>query len=89
MAPEGLKPVIEYSKGFSSFGGVMAWDASQAFANKGFLEGVKGALKAGPAPAANKTQKNGKGKDKKPAKEQGRGGKERNVRRVERQPWWA
>ena len=44
---EELKPVIEYSKGFKSFGGVMAWDASQAYANKNFLEGMKAALGGG------------------------------------------
>lgn len=41
---DGLKPIIEYCKTFASFGGVMAWDASQAYANKGFLDGVKAAL---------------------------------------------
>jgi len=89
VAPEGLKPVIEYSKGFSSFGGVMAWDASQAIANKGFLEGVKSALKAAPAAApASKGKVAKTQKKEKTAKKEGRG-KERNVRRVERQPWWA
>ncbi|KAK4611519.1 Class III chitinase [Fulvia fulva] len=39
-----LGPVLEYAKTFESFGGVMAWDASQAYANKGFLEGVKAAM---------------------------------------------
>lgn len=41
---ESLEPVIQYSKGFESFGGVMMWDVSQAYPNKGFLEGVKKAL---------------------------------------------
>lgn len=41
-----LKPIINYCKGFSSFGGVMAWDASQAYANKPFLNDVKTTLKA-------------------------------------------
>ncbi|KAE8328946.1 glycoside hydrolase superfamily [Aspergillus sergii] len=40
-----LEPVIAYSKSFESFGGVMMWDVSQAYGNKGFLDGVKGALK--------------------------------------------
>ncbi|SMR63314.1 unnamed protein product [Zymoseptoria tritici ST99CH_3D1] len=30
LSVANLKPVIEYSKKFSSFGGIMAWDASQA-----------------------------------------------------------
>jgi chitinase len=41
---EQLKPVIEYCQSFSSFGGVMMWDMSQAYANSGFLSGVKSAL---------------------------------------------
>lgn len=36
-----LASVIAYSQTFSSFGGVMMWDASQAVANAGFLAGVK------------------------------------------------
>ena len=39
-----LKEIIRYCKGFSSFGGVMMWDVSQAYANSGFLAGVKSAL---------------------------------------------
>lgn len=39
-----LEPVIEYSKGFESFGGVMMWDVTQAYGNKGFLKGVHNAL---------------------------------------------
>lgn len=35
-----LSDVINYCKTFSSFGGVMMWDASQAYANSGFLAGV-------------------------------------------------
>ena len=41
---ESLAKIIEYCKSFDSFGGVMMWDASQAYANEGFLPGVKGAL---------------------------------------------
>ncbi|KAF2225408.1 glycoside hydrolase superfamily [Elsinoe ampelina] len=41
-----LRPIINYCKQFSSFGGVMSWDLSQAMANSGFLGGVKKALKA-------------------------------------------
>ncbi|KAL4994142.1 glycoside hydrolase superfamily [Aspergillus recurvatus] len=39
-----LAPVISYSRGFESFGGVMMWDVSQAYGNPGFLEGVSKAL---------------------------------------------
>lgn len=35
-----LASVISYCKGFSSFGGVMIWDASQLYANSGFLAQV-------------------------------------------------
>ena len=35
-----LADVINYCKTFKSFGGVMMWDASQAYANSGFLAGV-------------------------------------------------
>jgi chitinase len=38
---------VEYSKKFSSFGGVMMWDASQAYANQGFIDGVRKALGEG------------------------------------------
>lgn len=40
ISASDLQPVIEYSKTFSSFGGVMMWDASQAYANDGFISGV-------------------------------------------------
>ncbi|KAJ5947567.1 Class III chitinase [Penicillium verhagenii] len=36
--------VIEYTKKFESFGGVMMWDTSQAYANQGFIDGVRKAL---------------------------------------------
>jgi len=39
-----LVPVIDNSKAFSNFGGVMMWDASQAQANTGFTDTVKSAL---------------------------------------------
>ncbi|KAI9760441.1 MAG: hypothetical protein M4579_001634 [Chaenotheca gracillima] len=39
-----LKGIIDYCKTFSSFGGVMMWDASQAFANGDFLSSVKSSL---------------------------------------------
>ncbi|KAI9036182.1 glycoside hydrolase family 18 protein [Aspergillus affinis] len=47
-----VKEIIGYVKQFSSFGGVMIWDASQVFANGGFLNGVKGALGGSVAEAA-------------------------------------
>ncbi|EED17962.1 class III chitinase, putative [Talaromyces stipitatus ATCC 10500] len=40
LSATALKPVLEYSATFSSFGGVMIWDASQAYANNGFISGV-------------------------------------------------
>ncbi|KAJ5609448.1 Class III chitinase [Penicillium herquei] len=39
-----LTEVIEYSKKFSSFGGVMMWDVTQAYANNGFIDSVRKAL---------------------------------------------
>lgn len=39
-----LASIISYSQGFSSFGGVMIWDMSQAYANSGFLSAVAGDL---------------------------------------------
>lgn len=39
-----LQGVINYSKQFSSFGGAMVWDMSQAYANSGFLPGLKSAV---------------------------------------------
>lgn len=44
LPPSSLGPVIQYSKTFSSFGGVMMWDASQAYANTGFISSVKSSL---------------------------------------------
>lgn len=41
---DSLAKIVEYCKGFDSFGGVMMWDASQAYANQGFLPGVKKAV---------------------------------------------
>jgi chitinase len=41
---DALAPVIEYSAKFDSLSGTMVWDASQAWANDGFLQGVKSAL---------------------------------------------
>lgn len=39
-----LAEVIQYSKKFDSFGGVMMWDATQAEANNGFIQAVANAL---------------------------------------------
>jgi chitinase len=39
-----LADIIAYSKSFSSFGGVMVWDMSQAYANTGFLDSVSADL---------------------------------------------
>jgi chitinase len=39
-----LASIISYCKGFSSFGGVMIWDASQVWANSGFLDSVSSDL---------------------------------------------
>lgn len=39
-----LKNIINYVTRFSSFGGIMMWDASQAYANDGFISGVAAAL---------------------------------------------
>ena len=41
-----LSSVISYCTQFSSFGGVMMWDASQAWANSGFVGDVSGDLSA-------------------------------------------
>ncbi|KAK5129200.1 hypothetical protein LTR08_003750 [Meristemomyces frigidus] len=43
----GLTPIVEYCNTFSSFGGVMAWDFSQAYGSqKAILRRVKSALTA-------------------------------------------
>ncbi|OGE57036.1 hypothetical protein PENARI_c002G08261, partial [Penicillium arizonense] len=39
-----LAKVIEYSKKFDSFGGVMMWDATQAYGNGAFIKDVRKAL---------------------------------------------
>lgn len=39
-----LDGVIEYSKKFESFGGVMMWDATQAYGNDGFIKDVRKSL---------------------------------------------
>ncbi|KAF9883098.1 hypothetical protein FE257_004106 [Aspergillus nanangensis] len=42
-----LSGIIEYVKGFSSFGGVMIWDASQAYANSGLTLEINSTLMDG------------------------------------------
>lgn len=42
-----LAEVIQYSKKYASFGGVMMWDATQAEANGGFIQDVRNALGGG------------------------------------------
>lgn len=44
LSPADLAPVLDYVKGFDSFGGVMMWDVSQAYANDDFLSEVKSEL---------------------------------------------
>ncbi|EAW14753.1 glycoside hydrolase family 18 protein [Aspergillus clavatus NRRL 1] len=44
VSSKDLGPIIEYSKKFGSFGGVMMWDVTQAYGNKGFLDDVVEAL---------------------------------------------
>ncbi|KAJ5191542.1 Glycoside hydrolase superfamily [Penicillium cinerascens] len=44
VSVDKIAQVVEYSKQFESFGGVMMWDASQAYANQGFIDGVRKAL---------------------------------------------
>ncbi|RAL09143.1 glycoside hydrolase family 18 protein [Aspergillus homomorphus CBS 101889] len=39
-----LQQVIQYSKTFKSFGGVMLWDVTQAYGNQGYLSGIRSAL---------------------------------------------
>ncbi|KAI0179030.1 glycoside hydrolase family 18 protein [Hypoxylon sp. FL1284] len=51
-----LVPIIQYSKQFSSFGGVMMWDMSQLYQNDGFLDTVYGALSgSGSSPTSSPT----------------------------------
>lgn len=42
--PTGLASIVQYCSKFSSFGGVMAWDASQADNNLRFLTGLRQSL---------------------------------------------
>lgn len=46
LSPSALQPVIQFSAQYQSFGGVMMWDASQAWQNSGFVSGVKSTLRS-------------------------------------------
>jgi chitinase len=48
-----LRPIIDYVAGFPSFGGIMMWDASQAYSNPGFISGVAAALSNLPPPSTS------------------------------------
>ncbi|KAJ5831966.1 hypothetical protein N7474_000277 [Penicillium riverlandense] len=50
-----LKDVIEYAKTFDSFGGVMMWDMTQAYANNGFIDDVREALGSGLSSSSSST----------------------------------
>ncbi|CAK7202007.1 Chitinase 2 [Sporothrix eucalyptigena] len=50
-----LGPILSALRRFSSFGGVMIWDMSQAYANTGFLGQVVSYLAPPQPPAANST----------------------------------
>ncbi|KAJ5182946.1 hypothetical protein N7492_000562 [Penicillium capsulatum] len=39
-----LAEIIEYTKKFESFGGVMLWDATQAYNNKGYINSIREAI---------------------------------------------
>lgn len=45
------------TSGYSSFGGVMIWDASQVYANSGFLSGIASALGSSSAASSTSTTK--------------------------------
>ncbi|KAK4176963.1 family 18 putative glycoside hydrolase [Triangularia setosa] len=44
VSGDALRGVVEYSRGFGSFGGVMMWDMSQVYGNAGFLDSISAAL---------------------------------------------
>ncbi|KAL2126931.1 hypothetical protein VTI74DRAFT_11596 [Chaetomium olivicolor] len=54
VSGEQLRGVIQYSRQFASFGGVMVWDMSQVYGNPGFLDSIVSAL-GGPAPPKTTT----------------------------------
>lgn len=43
---DNLQAVISYVKGFGSFGGIVIWEMSQAYANGGYLTAVSSRLKS-------------------------------------------
>lgn len=47
VSASSMGPIIEYCQAYSSFGGVMVWDMSQAYANPGFLSTVSSELGSG------------------------------------------
>jgi len=51
-----LQSAIAYCKQFSTFGGVMIWDASQTYANSGFLDSVVSYLGGSTSPPPTSTQ---------------------------------
>ncbi|OAA65160.1 aminotransferase class 3 [Niveomyces insectorum RCEF 264] len=51
-----LASVISYAKQYSSFGGVMMWDMSQAYANTGFLDQVAADLASNPSVTTTTTR---------------------------------
>ncbi|KAJ5378960.1 Class III chitinase [Penicillium cosmopolitanum] len=53
-----LVDVIEYSKKFESFGGVMMWDVTQAYANDGFIDTVVKALGDGSGDSGSSSSSN-------------------------------
>jgi chitinase len=57
VSGDQLKQVIQYSRGFPSFGGVMAWDMSQVYANPGWLDSVVSALGGTVPPVTTTTSK--------------------------------
>ena len=59
QTPAALAPIIAYCKTFSTFAGVMLWDMTQAYANTGFLDGLKsdlGGAAATSVPATSATR---------------------------------
>ncbi|CAK3912536.1 glycoside hydrolase family 18 [Lecanosticta acicola] len=56
-----LQKVIAYGKGFSNFGGVMVWDASQAYANQPWLGNVKTDLNGAAAKKQKRRRRRGEG----------------------------
>ncbi|KAH7061534.1 putative class III chitinase [Macrophomina phaseolina] len=54
LSTSALKPIIDYCMTFPSFGGVMMWDVSQAYANSGFLAAIKVRMASGAAQARHR-----------------------------------